>query len=111
MQEITLALDSFNFISVAERRYFLLQDREIWIVPSECPHRGGPLHLGTYSPCKARLVCPWHNNSYAKGRITGRALPTICRRSEVSIVVPKGEVRAWKELLVVNSGINQSNKG
>lgn len=103
MQVTTLALDSFNMLSVGTRRYFLLQQENVVLIaPSECPHRGGPMHLAKHSTCRARLVCPWHENSYSKHRITRDALPAIQNRQEISIVTNSPDVHAWKEHLLIN---------
>ena len=98
MQVVTLLLDRFNALLIGEKRYFTLADESgLLILPSECPHRGGPLHLGKRSECGLRIVCPWHDNTYPVRSIARHALPAVARCGEVSIIMHDGEVRAWKE--------------
>ena len=45
--------------------YFVLSaDRELYLVPNVCPHRGGPLKFGRLNAA-GELVCPMHGNAFS----------------------------------------------
>jgi len=103
MKVIHLPLDSFNSLAVGETKYFLLQNgAKLVLAPSQCPHRGGPLHFGRRTTCAAKLVCPWHNNAYAIQSMERRALPAIRHGNYIAIVTENEDIRVWSELLPIN---------
>lgn len=48
--------------------YFIFKytDEKYYLIHSNCPHRGGPLHLGCLSNENQMtyLSCPWHKNKF-----------------------------------------------
>ncbi len=103
MKVIHLSLDSFNSLAVGATKYFLFQNgAKLVIAPSQCPHRGGPLHFGRRTACATKLVCPWHNNTYAIQLMERRALPAIRHGNHIAIVTGNEDIRVWNELLPIN---------
>jgi nitrite reductase/ring-hydroxylating ferredoxin subunit len=99
MQIVTINVDDFNILSIGGNCYFKINhEGRLFIAPSKCPHRGGPLHLGSRSACGNRIVCPWHDNEYSIKTIVRRALPAVFLSGKVSIIAADGEVRTWKEI-------------
>lgn len=56
--------------------------RGAFLIPAQCPHRGGPLHLASVESGGARLVCPWH----------GRAQPLPSQAAAGVAFVRSGEL-------------------
>ena len=103
MQLISFDLEAANSLSVDTRRYFVVDlDGQVLVAASECPHRGGPLHLGKRSACGMRIVCPWHDNSYARETVARRSLPAVVKGTRISVVAEDGEVRIWNERSLFN---------
>lgn len=100
MKTISLPKNAFNRVRAAGQSYFTFDGADAYaIVPSTCPHRGGPLHLGSLSACKARLVCPWHDQQYPTNFLVRQGLPVIVRRQQVTFVVDDDAPLVWKEFL------------
>lgn len=100
MKTVSLTKGAFNRVQVAGKSYFSFErDGQYSIIPSECPHRGGPLHLGSRSACKARLVCPWHDQQYPHSLLERRGLPVVTRGEQINFVVDDENPRIWKEYL------------
>lgn len=46
-------------LDVGGREYLLCRDEEgVYALDNECPHAGGPLAMGNFSP--PLIACPWH---------------------------------------------------
>ncbi len=73
--ELTAGL---NEIWCGEVRAFLLAATPA-IVDGRCPHRGGPLALGSYDCRDRQWRCPWHGQKHALAALTARAFPAIRR--------------------------------
>jgi nitrite reductase (NADH) small subunit len=103
MQVLTFDTRQYNSFSIGEARYFLLmREGRLSVLRNECPHRGGPLSLGKLSPCKLKLVCPWHDGEFAIRQIEHHGLPSIRQRDKISVVAAKGSTRLWNEMLPAN---------
>jgi nitrite reductase/ring-hydroxylating ferredoxin subunit len=74
-------------------RYFALQSGEATpiMAKAKCPHRGGPLHLGTVSADGLQIHCPMHQLATRVATLRRSALPMILRQDEVVVMVPQGE--------------------
>ncbi|MFG2910290.1 MULTISPECIES: Rieske 2Fe-2S domain-containing protein [unclassified Kitasatospora] len=66
------------------------------VLPASCPHRGGPLNLGTPDPTGRRLVCPWHERGSSLSRLR-RQVPAVRSGDTVTAVLP-GPADAAAEL-------------
>lgn len=60
------------------------------IVGGRCPHRGGPLALGSYECRDRQWRCPWHGHKQAVTEMLANALPAIRRGDHwlVAIAAP-----------------------
>ena len=72
------------------QRAFLLAtpDGPPAIVNGICPHRGGPLALGTYDCATASLRCPWHGQRQTRRQLLARAWPAIRVGEQWVVAVP-----------------------
>jgi len=59
-----------------------------FVLAARCPHRGGPLHLATIEPGRARLVCPWHGRATPFARSLRSGTPAVRRGYTVTAVFP-----------------------
>jgi nitrite reductase (NADH) small subunit len=81
-----------NFMIHDDRRFFLISlDNSIFLVRDNCPHRGGPLHLGYFNCQKSAIVCPWHNSAVSLHRLQQLAIPLIWRNDIAVAVIPGAE--------------------
>lgn len=88
MKSITLKLTDFNFIAVGAKTYFLnRRARQTQLLPTSCPHRGGPLHMGDTTGDGQALICPWHENHYKTCNLEKRALPSVRVGELISTVI------------------------
>lgn len=77
-----------NFVIHGDRRYFfILIDNCPFFIQDNCPHRGGPIHLGYLNCKKDAIMCPWHNSAVSLQRLQSLAVPSIWRRNELLTVV------------------------
>lgn len=90
MQIIRFAAAELNCIDSDSERYVLFRDRDglFYLMPTTCPHRGGPLYLGHCDPERRIIECPWHKSRLSVPKLARSALPTIVSRGQVTAVVP-----------------------
>jgi len=61
-----------------QRAFLLASPAELpVIINGRCPHRGGPLALGTFDCARRELRCPWHGQRHSLAQLHARALPAI----------------------------------
>lgn len=92
-------------VEVSNKRYFVHQDEHgTSVLPSACPHRQGPLHLGKRTTCGTKIVCPWHENKYSVCNLEKRALPSV-RSGDTLYIVTSADavVNTWREKLMVDA--------
>lgn len=80
-----------NTVRVGEELYFRIErENGASVIRSRCPHRGGPLHLGTAREEGGveRLRCPWHGNQFSLSRLCARGVPTVQVGDEVLAYPP-----------------------
>lgn len=83
---ITFDRDEFNIVVMGEQEFFTLPIAgRVHVIPSQCPHRGGPLRLGEVRG--DRIVCPWHGTAVPIAFCGKRALPIVFRKYANSIFV------------------------
>ncbi|MBL0843898.1 Rieske 2Fe-2S domain-containing protein [Pseudomonas mediterranea] len=100
MKTLSVNKDVFNRIRAGKTEYFATDvNGKYALIPSQCPHRGGPLHLGSASKCRAKLVCPWHDNAYHVSRLDTKGLPLVRTGTTIHLVVPNEDTVIWKEYL------------
>jgi nitrite reductase/ring-hydroxylating ferredoxin subunit len=75
----------------AQRAFLLAAPGEApTVVAGRCPHRGGPLALGTFEPLGRRWRCPWHGQKHPLPTLQARGLPAI-RRGDAWLVAIRTE--------------------
>ncbi len=90
---IELDLRAANVFEVGGRSYFVVETRpgRVVVLPDACPHRGGPLRLGTYDPARCVLECPWHGTRFPLAWLLARAVPCVRRGDRLRACVPADE--------------------
>ena len=72
-QKIIIDLDQHNYLSIQDQSYFIFEiEPHLYVLlQAICPHRGGPLHLGTCVQKNDRdfIRCPWHDNQFSIERL------------------------------------------
>lgn len=93
-----------NYLEADGNRYFLLalEGTPAVLVRDECPHRGGPLHLGRLDAEADAVHCPWHCQRISLRHLRRSAMPLIVRRDSAVVVLPGGDVpvRAQRRVLL-----------
>lgn len=88
MKSITLSLNDTQYVAVDEKTYFLNRRRDATqLLPTSCPHRGGPLHMGEVTQDGESVICPWHDNAYKVCNLEKKSLPTVRVKNMISTVV------------------------
>ncbi len=80
-----------SILIVGDERYFLVENKKGYrfIVPAKCPHRGGPLYMGTVEGSGACIRCPWHNIATPINSLTRRALPSVRIGTQWTVRIPE----------------------
>lgn len=100
MKIATLDVRDHNTVFLRDDRYFLFEhDGRLFLVQDKCPHRGGPLSLGSRSPDDKRVVCPWHGSRIACGWLRRHSMPIVRRGTEITAYLPDPEGGATPVLL------------
>lgn len=80
--------DRCNVVIVSGVEYFLhMHAGELHLLPSRCPHRGGPLRLGRFEG--DRVICPWHGTVVSLDSRRRKALAMVHRKYQCVILVPR----------------------
>lgn len=88
MKAISLNIDHAHYVAVEERTYFLTRHAySTQLLPTTCPHRGGPLHMGEMTSEGQNVICPWHDKTYKVCNLEKKSLPTVRVRNQISTVV------------------------
>lgn len=84
---VELDWPTHNAVHVGDETYFcLVVDGVLNLLPSRCPHRGGPLHLGRVE--LGRLACPWHGSTFRLDRMCARGVPAVRTGDRLVAYVP-----------------------
>ena len=107
---------SVNYMEVDGNRYFLLslEGKPPLLVRDECPHRGGPLHLGQLDVAAEEVHCPWHCQRITLRHLRRSAMPLIVRRDSAVVVLPGAgdvPVRAQRRVLLAVPPAQQRCEG
>lgn len=79
-----------NFLIHGDKRFFLMfLDNSMFLVADNCPHRGGPLHLGYFDCHKNTISCPWHNLFVSINHLQQNAMPLVWRNDIAVAVLPE----------------------
>ncbi|MFK7866633.1 MAG: Rieske 2Fe-2S domain-containing protein [Alphaproteobacteria bacterium] len=74
---------------VGKSRYFLYPDpQRPMVLNAKCPHRGGPLHLGTFDCANHSITCPWHRIKYKQKQLERSSMPAVRVGSTIRAFVP-----------------------
>ncbi|WP_407313582.1 Rieske 2Fe-2S domain-containing protein [Pseudomonas sp. nanlin1] len=88
MKAISLNISQANYIAVAQKTYFLKRHQySTQLLPTTCPHRGGPLHMGEVTADGQSVICPWHDKAYKVCNLEKKSLPTVRVRNQISTVI------------------------
>ena len=94
-----------NLITTNKGRYFLLcENKRYYVVNAACPHRQGPLHLGTVSDDGKKILCPMHGLGTSKHSLCKKALPCVYRNGFLTVILGSDEtlVALQKMSILVN---------
>jgi nitrite reductase/ring-hydroxylating ferredoxin subunit len=107
--------DTANLIELGDRSFFLHRDRAgaYVLIRAHCPHRGGPLFLGTVLDGPAESIrCPWHDSVVSVKAMQRKAPPMVVNGSECRVIVGddagEGYVRCVRTLL--NERANEASR-
>jgi nitrite reductase (NADH) small subunit len=88
MKIIVFSIIGTDFVAVNDKSYFLNgDDYSTHLLPTTCPHRGGPLHLGEVNPDGNSITCPWHDNVYKVCNLESKSPPTVKIGSTINLIV------------------------
>jgi nitrite reductase (NADH) small subunit len=88
MKAISLNLSHTHYVAVDGKTYFLKRHaHSTQLLPTACPHRGGPLHMGEVTSDGQSVICPWHDNAYKVCNLEKKSLPTVRVRNQISTVI------------------------
>lgn len=77
--------EKFN---MAEQPYFFVEhDKKRFAVPDKCPHRGGPLSLGTFCQNTNSIKCPWHESQIKISTLIKNSISAV--RVKDKLYIPK----------------------
>lgn len=62
--------------------------RGSFVLPAQCSHRGGPLHLAALDEAGGRAVCPWHGAATSITRMIKKGIPAVRLGNTVTAVFP-----------------------
>ena len=78
MLVVTFDLELYNCVEVAQASFVYMYIGEIPVLfAANCPHRGGPLQLGTIDPIRKALVCPWHGRHEDLAGLLASSVPAV----------------------------------
>jgi len=88
MKAISLNLSHTHYCGGEGKTYFLKRHaHSTQLLPTACPHRGGPLHMGEVTGDGQSVICPWHDNAYKVCNLEKKSLPTVRVRNQISTVI------------------------
>ncbi|MDR3514732.1 MAG: Rieske 2Fe-2S domain-containing protein [Azospirillaceae bacterium] len=79
-----------NFVTVGDHERYFLLDRPghaPLMCNDTCPHRGGPLHLGTSDERTGAVTCPWHETTYTRPALERRSPATVRVGTRITAVL------------------------
>lgn len=108
---LMLEFDSerYNYICLDGEPYFVfkLPGGRMAVLPDRCPHRGGPLHLGTSDCKKYTLTCPWHETVFLQRALMRKAIPAVTLGRRITALFPVAAtakaVLTWRRI-IANGG-------
>ena len=111
MRVVELDLENENFLVAGKHsgasRYFVWWncDRRPLVLSDECPHRGGPLHLGEVNCPAGAITCPWHGMTWTEKALEQRSIPAVISGSRLTAILdedPEISVRTYKTRIIAN---------
>ena len=107
MKSTTLDLNTQNRLHIDGKNYFIVErSHKTQVVPTRCPHRGGPLHYGCISKDGEHIVCPWHDNKFKIDRLSCKKIATIKTRNKFHVIADAKQIFAWYERGLLESGVS-----
>lgn len=89
------------FTSAGKEYVFLVRESGGVIVPSVCPHRGGPINLGACDDTS--VVCPWHHTRMRLPATGGRRAPHVFVRNGPVVTIVGPDVDDVRRLSVLEA--------
>ena len=108
MKILRFQRDHANLIEYGDRSYFLHRDRAgaYVLIRARCPHRGGPLFLGTVEDGPAESIrCPWHESLVSVKAMQKRAPPMVVNGLECRVII--GDVAGESHVRCVRTLLNE----
>ena len=101
-----------NYLTVDEEPYFVLETGENFLVTKDrCPHRGGPLHLGTWNHRTKSLACPWHGTCLMEHALNRRSVPAVRTGANITAIFPvpdETSLKFQKRMVIANDNAENS---
>ena len=117
MRVVELDLENENFLIAGEHsgagKYFVWWTcgRRLLVLPDECPHRSGPLHLGEVNCPAGAITCPWHGMTWTEKALERRSIPAVISGNRLTAILdvdPETPVRSYKTRIIANEHAAES---
>ncbi len=93
MKIVRFHKDEANLVEWGDQSYFVYRNREgaCSLIRARCPHRGGPLFLGSVlSEPVESIRCPWHDSVIPISFIQKKAPPMVVNGGECCVIIGAG---------------------
>ena len=90
MKILRFQMDEANLVELGDQSYMVHRNRAggFVLIRARCPHRGGPLFLGTTLNGETESIrCPWHDTVVPVQAMQRKAPPMVVNRSECRVIV------------------------
>lgn len=86
-----------KYFTIDDDRFFLVDiNNKRFAIPDKCPHRGGPLSLGSICPNKESIQCPWHDSKFKISVLLKNEIPAVRINNEL-FYIELGGFYAWSK--------------
>lgn len=73
-----------QYVMIEGNRFFLTRvEQKTYLILDKCPHRGGPLSLGTLCEKTGGIQCPWHDNVIKVSALIKRSILAIRKQNRI----------------------------
>lgn len=92
MKSVEMNVNHSRYVAVGAEIYFLVRlPYSTHLLPTTCPHRGGPLHMGEMADDGQLLICPWHTSAYKVCNLEKKAPPVVRVRDQISAIIGEAD--------------------